>query len=512
MKPVQIAYNAVAAKVLNPDRDLDLVLQEILSYMVKNAEHTESYQTKTWDGRSSFYEMRQHRFPSGFVPIVVQALQKQGYKLTLRKRPLPEPMGAERPIFDEYGYADERYDYQPDTVDRLIRHGRMIAQVATGGGKSRIAQIATARIMRPTLFLTTRNVLMYQMRDHFEDMLRGLDKHYDNDFSKHSVGVLGDGDWNPRKWINVGMVQTLAARLRKPSPLDPIEVQREAVKKIANTRKMLERFEFVILEEAHESSGDNYYDIMKRCKNAEYRLALTATPFMKDDEQDNMNLMACSGPIGIRVSEKQLIDSGILAKPYFKYVTPSKPRHLLRTTKWGAAYRLGIVDNEDRNKKIIQHAKVANKAGLSVLVLVQQQKHGKTLEKLCKANGLKTKFIFGESKRPVRAAALKALENGDMDVLIGSNILDVGVDVPALGMVILAGGGKAEVQLRQRIGRGLRAKKKGPNVAYIIDFNDKHNKYTLRHSFTRRKIIQDTPGFGENILTEHEPFPFLTGS
>ena len=43
-------------------------------------------------------------------------------------------------------------------------------------------------------------------------------------------------------------------------------------------------------------------------------------------------------------------------------------------------------------------------------------------------------------------------------------ILDVGVDVPSVGCIILAGGGKAEVANRQRIGRGLRAKKLGPNI------------------------------------------------
>ncbi|MGF0150990.1 hypothetical protein [Acinetobacter baumannii] len=37
-------------------------------------------------------------------------------------------------------------------MDRLVRHGQIIAQVATGGGKSRIAMLCQARINRPTLF------------------------------------------------------------------------------------------------------------------------------------------------------------------------------------------------------------------------------------------------------------------------------------------------------------------------------------------------------------------------
>jgi superfamily II DNA or RNA helicase len=321
--------------------------------------------------------------------------------------------------------------------------------------------------------------------------------------------VLGDGDWEPKGWINVGMVQTIAARLKQPSSSDSLAKQKAQINRIAKTKELLERFEFVILEEAHEASGNSYYDILKRCKNAEYRLALTATPFMKDDEEANMNLMACAGPIGIRVSEKQLIDSGILAKPYFKYLTPyPKPKYLLRTTGWGPAYRLGIVENVSRNALILREAIMGHKAGLSVLVLVKQKKHGKLLEQAFKTNGMRTKFIFGESTRKVRAAALNALEKGELDVLIGSNILDVGVDVPALGMVILAAGGKAEVELRQRIGRGLRAKKKGGNVAFVVDFHDKYNKHLQKHSLARRKIVEATPGFSENILSDGEQFPY----
>lgn len=80
----------------------------------------------------------------------------------------------------------------------------------------------------------------------------------------------------------------------------------------------------------------------------------------------------------------------------------------------------------------------------------------------------------------------------------------MGVDVPAVGLIILAGGGKAEVALRQRIGRGLRAKKFGPNVAFIVDFTDQHNSTLKSHARQRLQIIRETPGFGENIVANFE--------
>jgi len=96
------------------------------------------------------------------------------------------------------------------------------------------------------------------------------------------------------------------------------------------------------------------------------------------------------------------------------------------------------------------------------------------------------------------------LKNGEIDVLIGSTILDVGVDVPSVGVVILAGGFKAEYSIRQRIGRGLREKKSGPNVAFIVDFTDEHNNHLRGHAQERKRIVAETPGFGERIVDKFD--------
>ncbi|MFW8412825.1 ATP-dependent helicase, partial [Klebsiella pneumoniae] len=77
---------------------------------------------------------------------------------------------------------------------------------------------------------------------------------------------------------------------------------------------------------------------------------------------------------------------------------------------------------------------------------------------------------------------------------------DVGVDVPSVGAVILAGGGKAEVEMRQRVGRGLRAKKNQANVCFISDFIDISYKHLMSHSYERKHIIDTTPWFAEGVL------------
>lgn len=540
MSTLQIAHNAVTAKLIDADREIKLEVQRALSYTVDGFEHMSG--TGGWNGKASFFSFTEGTFPRGFVHLVQSHLIKLGHKVQLVRKPFPAPLGDFRPVVDEFD-PDPRYDYQEQVMDRLVRHGQIIARVATGGGKSRIAKLCTARINRPTLFLTTRGVLMYQMASNFESL-------------GDTVTIIGDGEMSltPAK-VTCGMVQTISSwleettvegemtrelklleskddraiekakkagestvgviELRKklnaerPSDTDLIDkIQAKVLRQAARRRemiKLLATFEFVILEEAHEVSGNGFYDILRHCKNAHYRMALTATPFMKDSEEANMRLMASSGPIAIEVSEETLINRGILAKPYFKFVDMTeKPNKLYPSTPWQRAYEVGISDNEFRNKRIIAEALRAVRYGLPVMVLIQYKKHGKHLEEHMLAAGLRAKFIFGEDDQKSRKAALQGLKDGSINVLIGSTILDVGVDVPAVGMVILAGAGKAEVANRQRIGRGLREKKAGPNVCFVVDFADGYNSYLRGHAKQRRQIIESTPGFVEGIVNDFD--------
>lgn len=548
---IQIAHNAVNAKLLTEDKDLKYILTELLSYHVSGYENMTSYQNGSWDGRSSFFNYKKGTFPAGFVTMIKERLERIGHQVSILRIEAPEPLGDESMKVDGFGYS-EQYKYQYDAVDRFLKQKQMIARVATGGGKTRVAKLAISRIGRKTLFLTTRKSLMYQMKKSVEETM-GIE-----------VGIIGDSIMDVKPFVNVGMVQTISTNLKTRSVAEEVvrlqELEKNKFEKLITEqekllnkklkagsinllnknnqlskfkqtlnnkrksiaflqklatrncrnltqkseqmKKILSTFEFVIAEEAHESGGTEYFDVMQHCINAHYRLALTATPFMKEDEEANMRLMACSGMVGIIVTEKELIEKGILAKPYFMFIDNKRPLGVFPTTNYVSAYDDGIVHNDLRNQDIVNWAKWGAVRKLPVLILVNRTEHGNILKNMLQSDGLRCSFIYGKDEEEVRQLNLQKLGNGDIDVLIGTNILDVGVDVPSIGEVILAAGGKAEVQLRQRIGRGLRKKKTGKNVTYIVDFQDSFNKHLLKHAKTRQEIIKNTPGFVEGIVTD----------
>ena len=131
-----------------------------------------------------------------------------------------------------------------------------------------------------------------------------------------------------------------------------------------------------------------------------------------------------------------LIDRGILARPVFKYVDLEAPRKLRRTTPWQRANELGIVDNEIRNADILRRTLEAKRYGLSTMILVTRKAHGIALSKMMREAGLRIVFLFGETSQAKRKQALDALKKGLIDGVVGSTILDVGVDVPAIGSIV----------------------------------------------------------------------------
>ncbi|RWJ03503.1 DEAD/DEAH box helicase family protein [Mesorhizobium sp.] len=520
MATIKLAHNAVVAKLVDVDEKIEDTVSELLSYMVDGHDMSFAFNQGNWDGRSSFYEYRTHTFPAGFVHTVHAELTRLGHNVLLIRKPHFEPLGPENPVVDEFGNADPRYDFQLKALRQVEKHGRGIIQVATGGGKSKIAKLIMSRYKRMTLFLTTRGVLLYQMKDQLDAI--GL-----------NTGLIGDGELKLVRGVNLGMVQTLVAALAQPdldaehraivkslhrSKTKNAALSYDQIREMATKRfnekakkrqqilKVLEMIEVVIGEEAHEAGGNSYFEILKHCRNASIRVALTATPFMRDGAEDNMRLMAAFGPILIKVSEALLIKRGILAKPYFKFVDSKPHPKLFKSSPWERARQLGYVDNDFMHADIVNDAVRAKSVGLPVLTLVTLKEHGEILRQKLEAAGMRAVFLKGDNDNDERKHWLTELAKGKIDLLLGTSIVDVGVDVPAIGLVQLAGGGKAEVALRQRIGRALRAKKGVPNVAFCAIYSCDFNMKLREHARQRRTIIENTEGFAEGILPAKQDF------
>jgi len=165
-----------------------------------------------------------------------------------------------------------------------------------------------------------------------------------------------------------------------------------------------------------------------------------------------------------------------------KLIKIPKNPHYRTIQKYPELYQAAIVENRIRNKKILECAKEFADQGLSSLILIVRIEHGHILESMAENSypELKLKYIHGGSEDEIRETVRKGLNSGEIKVAVATTIFNEGVNIPSLGAVINAAGGKSEIAVLQKIGRGLRVTDE-KKVIYLVDFFDPSHRFLVDH-------------------------------
>lgn len=260
----------------------------------------------------------------------------------------------------------------------------------------------------------------------------------------------------------------------------------------------------VLVHNCHHLNESGTYEQFLQKTNATVRLGFSATiPF-----EDASRMFSIKGNLGLQIgeaSEKALTEEGVLAKPDVHLLVAPHSQALLDITAYREAYIEGIVKNKRRNKMILDYAKRINGFGLTALIMVYQQEHGKNLLEMAKDNGFRNKgeiqFIYGYTEKEDRELAKKALEKGEVKVVICSTVWKEGVNIPSLGAVINAAGWKARIPTVQKVGRGLRTTETKDTII-VVDFLDVGNPKLALHSLHRIQAYVEKGWLGKNLLLE----------
>lgn len=434
------------------------VVRRATSYPVQGYAFMPSWRKRKWDGRKHLLLGPENIFPAGLVDAVRDALERAGSEVTLEDvTEYPPAAHAQPALIDLPGEGCLR-DYQTAGIRRAIERRRGILRIATGGGKTILAAGLISQMGLPTVFLTESVDLLTQTRQVFERHLR------------RPIGVIGDGSWEESE-ITVASVQTLAGQM-KPD---------------GRARAFLKTRRLVIFDETHHAASDSSFRVLMGCP-APWRLGLSATPTGRSDRAD-LRTIATIGPVIYDVPARELVQAGVLVKPVVEFVSVSEPQ-LPPGIGYQDAYRQGIVENTTRNGLAAARARDFAGLGYTVLALVRQIDHGQALLRELRDAGVRAEFIYGGgSTAEERRETLDRLRDGRLTCLIASEIFDEGIDVPSVDALILAGGGKSEIQVVQRIGRGMRRGKKSP-VLEVVEFADMMDPRLARHALERLRTYR----------------------
>ncbi len=307
------------------------------------------------------------------------------------------------------------------------------------------------------------------------------------------VGIVGDGYCDVRKFTVCSVwTATTAFGLKSHVSLDDEDWAPEVVsmgpKKKRAIQAAVENANLAIFDEAHFLACETIQAIFKASKRCRYMFGMTGTDW-RDDGADLLLEASCGGRI-YNMPASKLIELGYLVTPKIALVEVP-PLDEPCPNNWGAVYSRYVTHNDVRNQLVADGARKLVEMGRKTLILVRYLPHGQKLVDMLA--DLPVFFVNGKIEGSVRQEVKERFERGELRCLVASSVFDIGVDIPSLDALVLAGGGKSTVRVLQRIGRVIRASK-GKTDAIVMDFID-NAKYLDKHSAIRIAVYETEPSF-----------------
>ena len=435
---------------INTDNDKLLdALYRLYSFKIPGIEFSRAYQrNRGWSGKKHFIS-RGGVFRTGLLSRVLEDLKKIGCNPELVFEETPSEEYKEW-VIPEFTY----YDYQESLIKEGLSKKRAVIKSPTGSGKTLImAGLVKALIGKKMVLLFNSKQLLKQAYDFFID-----------DCNLDNIGLcFGEG-------YIYGDIMLCTV---------------QSIEKILDTH--LEEAEVLMVDECHEfCNGKTTLPAIQAFPKALYRYGFTATTPTEDISL--YNLEGALGQIIISKTAAELITQGKLTKPIIQLVKVPYTEEEVATSQdmsYLEVYDTFIINNKNRNKiieDIVNDIRKENK-GSRILILTKTLDHGRALENLF---GEGSQFLEGANTIGERYQAISRFRGyKGSSVLIGTKILQTGVNIKEITHLINARGMKSEIATLQALGRALR-RHESKEVVYIYDFLDKV-KYLKKHSSARKK-------------------------
>ena len=447
---MKILVNTINSQIKTDNLELLDALYRLYSEKSPGYQYSPSYKRRQWDGKIHFIS-RNGIFKTGLLEKVLEDLKK------IKCVPELEYSYKKQVTHNSYDIKPfSLYDFQQKLITKALQNHRGIVKAPTGSGKTLImAALIKAWAGKKMVLLFNAKQLLTQTYDFLTDTC-GMD----------NIGLcFGEG-------YIYGDIMLCTV---------------QSIEKILETH--LEEAEVLMVDECHEfANGKTTLAALKAFPKALYRLGFTATP--PSDIIPKLNLEGSLGPLWASVSTSDLVDEGKLTKPIIQLINRNYTASGLDEDKsYLEVYDDYIVNNEERNNKIKEIVNDIRKQNerARILILTKSLDHGRTLENLL---GGDCEFLEGADSVGQRYNAISRFRGcRKSSILIGTKILQTGINIEEITHFINARGMKSEIATLQALGRALR-RHDSKEVVYIYDFMDKE-KYLGNHSRARKRHYEN---------------------
>ena len=445
---MEIHLKTLNSRISTDNEDILEALYRLYSENAPGYLYSPSYRRNQWDGKIHFIS-KTGVFRTGLLPRVLEDLEKIGCTPKLVHEDPVEEISPNNWEIKAFNY----YNYQKTLINQGLEKKRGIVKSPTGSGKTLImAGLVKALAGRKMVILFNAKQLLTQTYDFLKDTCRLPD-----------IGLcFGDG-------YIYGDIMLCTV---------------QSIEKILDTH--LEEAEVLMVDECHEfANGKTTLAALRAFPKAQYRIGFTAPP--PSEIVPKMNLEGSLGPLWDYVSTSGLVDTGKLTKPIIQLINrPYLASGIDEDMTYQEVYEEYIIHNDSRNniiKDVVNEIRETTTKS-RILILTKSLDHGRALENLL-GDG-QVQFLQGSDSLGERYKSIsKFRKHGDSSTLIGTKILQTGINIEEITHFINARGMKSEIATLQALGRALRRHDSKDKV-FIYDFMDKEN-YLKQHSNARKR-------------------------
>lgn len=357
-------------------------------------------------------------------------------------------------IVDGFSY----YDYQEETLKRMLSNGRGVSVLATGAGKSLIAAGFCKTILdnnsnSKILILVPNLTLLHQLLKDFKNI------------NLNCSGWSGDcvPDFN-------------SSILIATYPITLVNVKK--------TLKQIKDYDYLIIDECHKARRNNKINKIIYNFNSDNKFGLTGT--LPENKLDEWNVIGKIGPVlyekkSVELRNKTISNVKVKIVKLYHKDKPKSVKFKMATDFYNAEIDF-LYTKEWRNNFI---ANIASRLNGNCLILVDRLEHGELLKNIITNTSDKVcEFIRGSTSKEDRENVKTIMESNDNIACIAmDSIFSTGVSINNLKYVIFVCIGKAKTKVIQSIGRALRLHE-NKKEAIIIDIAD-GTHYSNEHLLKR---------------------------
>lgn len=369
-----------------------------------------SVRTKGRHGKLTFTSLlRSGKFPAGLSRRIVARAREHGFEVHVVKRTSEVEMLG--------GHSHESWSafpHQIQAVEEIREHRRGIIQHSTGSGKGDLIAFLCTR------FPKARVLVVVTSKELLRDMYRRLREK----MKLRSVGRYGDGHREEGRVI-VAIDDSLR---RMPAEL-------------------LRRFEVILGDEVHGAAAASYLEPLLQCVNAPYRVGFSGTPLDRADKR-TVYILGAFGEVIHRYMPREAAEDGVISKARIVMVPF---QHAVHSTRGGySEWELrAYARNRARNLLALRLLSLDSQRSMGFLRTIKHQ------EELAKLVGASALTVNHEDSAEDMDRALQLFRGGGK-ILLSTPILRQGTDIAEVERVVNLAGGKAIVDVIQKVGRGSR--------------------------------------------------------